>query len=115
MKIFKSLKWFEVAILAIILSAGLAFAQFAYESITVSYTVKTLTAATYGAGVRSALITVETNAIRFTLDGVQTPTSAGVGHLLYPGETRILDKYEIVKFKAVRASATDAVLKVTYY
>jgi len=112
-----SLKWFEVAILASILIAGLAYGQWAYESITVSYTVKTLTAATYGAGVQRAFITVDGNDIRFTTDGVATPTSAGVGHkFLTTSEGRWLNKYELKKFKAVRASSSaDAVLKITYY
>jgi hypothetical protein len=112
-----SLKWWEVFILASILIAGVAYAQFAYESITVSSTAKTLTAATYGVGVNRAFITVDGNDIRYTLDSVTTPTSAGVGHkFLTTSEGRWLNKYELKKFKAVRASGSaDAVLKVTYY
>ena len=113
----KFLKWWEVLILAPIIFAGLAYGQWAYESITVSSTPKTLTAATYGAGVQRAFITVDGNDIRFTTDGVATPTSADVGHkFLTTSEGRWLNKYELKKFKAVRASGSaDAVLKVTYY
>jgi hypothetical protein len=111
------LKWWEILILSPIIFAGLAYGQWAYESITVSSTVKTLTATTYGAGVSRAFITVDGNDIRYTLDGVTTPTSAGVGHkFLTTSEGRWLNKYELKKFKAVRASGSaDAVLKVTYY
>jgi len=114
----KGLRRWEIGLVIGIMLAlgGLAYAQFAYESVTVSHVSKALTATTYGAGARKALITCETNAIRFTLDLVNVPTSAGVGHLLYPGQPYVLEnRYEIVKFRAVRASATDAVLKVTYF
>lgn len=112
----KFLKWWEVFILASILIASVAFAQFAYEAITVSSTAKTLTAATYGAA-QKAFITVDGNDIRYTLDGVTIPTSGSVGHkFLTTSEGRWLNKYELKKFKAVRASSSaDAVLKVTYY
>jgi hypothetical protein len=114
----KGLRRWEIGLIlgVLLVLAGLAYAQFAYESVTVSSASKALTAGTYGAGVKKALITCETNSIRFTLDGVQVPTSAGVGHLLYPGQPLVLEnRYQIVKFRAVRASATDATLKVTYF
>ncbi len=116
MKKLFNLRWWEILILSPIIFAGLAYAQFAYESITVSSTVKTLTAATYGAALK-AFVTCDGNDIRFTLDGVTTPTSAGVGHkFLTTSEGKWLNKYEIKKFKCVRASGSaDAVLKVTYY
>jgi hypothetical protein len=111
------LKWWEVLILSPIIFAGLAYGQYAYESLTVSSTVKTLTAATYGEGIQRAFITVDGNDIRYTLDGVTVPTSAGVGHkFLTTSEGRWLNKYEVKKFQAVRASGDgDAILKVTYY
>jgi hypothetical protein len=117
MKKLFSFKWWEVVILGSILMASVAFAQFAYESITVGSEVKTLTAATYGPGVQKAWITCEENDIRYTLDGTLVPTSGGIGHLLTKnGPGRWLDKFEIKKFKAVRASYLgDGVLKVTYY
>lgn len=114
----KGLRRWEIGLIlgVLMVLAGLAYAQFSYQSITVGgSSVSTLAAATYGSGVRKCLITCETNSVRFTLDGTQVPTSAGIGHLLYPGQALILDKYEIPKFKAVRASGTNAVLKVTYY
>ena len=113
----KGLRRWEIGLILgiMLILAGLAYAQFAYESITVSSVAKTFTAATYGLGVRKAIVTCEDNNIRFTLDGTQVPTSAGVGHLLYVGQTLTLDKYEIQNFKAVRASGTDATLKITYY
>lgn len=114
----KGLRKWEIGLVVwfLLILGGIAYAQFAYESVTVSSVSKGLTATTYGPGVKKALITCETNSIRFTLDLVNVPTSAGVGHLLYPGQPLVLEnRYEIVKFRAVRASATDAVLKVTYF
>jgi hypothetical protein len=113
----KGLRRWEIGLIlgVLLILSGLAYAQFSYQSITVTSATATLTAATYGSGVRKCLITCETNAIRFTLDGTIVPTSTGVGHLLYPGQALVLDKYEIPKFKAVRSSSTSAVLKVTYY
>jgi hypothetical protein len=110
----KFLKWWEILILSPIILAGLAYAQWAYESITVSYTAKTLT---YSSSVRRAFIIVDGNDIRYTLDGVTVPTSGGTGHK-FPttSEGRWLNAYEVKNFKAVRASSSaDAVLKVTYY
>lgn len=87
----------------------------AYESLTVSSTSKAMTSATYTTEVKKAFCTLETNAIRFTLDGINVPTSAGVGHKLEVGQTLTLNGYaQIALFRAVRSSATDAALKCTY-
>lgn len=124
MKKMFNLKSWEIGLIAAImlLLGGVAYSQYVYESITISYTPKTLTVATYKTGVQRAWITVEGNDIVFTVDGIQTPTSIGfdtpaVGHILsMGGEGRWLDKYEIKKFKAVRADYRgDALIKVTYY
>ncbi len=98
----------------IILLSGLSYAQFSYEKITVGQTVTSFTPATYGVNVKSGFITCEDNAIRFTVDGIMVPTSAGVGHRLEVGQSLNLNKYQVVNFKAVRASAVDANLRVTY-
>ena len=96
------------------LLSGLAYAQFVYEKVTVGSTVATLTAAKYGVNVKSGFITCEDSAIRFTVDGITVPTFEGVGHRLEIGQSLYLNKYQVVNFKAVRASATDANLRVTY-
>lgn len=120
------LKWWEVSILASIVFAGLAYAQFAYEAITVSNSVVSLTAGTYGTLVKKAFITVEDGPIYFTTDGTIVPTTGtaeagGVGHLVFPDKgisSQIwLDKYEIQNFKAIKAFSymTAATIKVSYY
>ena len=110
------LKKFEVLIISFILLVlfSLVYALGAYEAITVSSTPVQLT---QRADTRwsNVFITVETNGVYFTLDGISTPTSAGVGHLLESGQNLTLrDSDHILNSKAVRKSATDAALKVTY-
>ena len=109
------LKKFEYTLIASILLFLIGIAWAIDESVTVSFTSKGLTAANYSQ-FQKAMITVETNAIRFTLDGITTPTSAGVGIKLNVGENLFLPNQDLIsKFRAVRSSATDATLKVTYW
>lgn len=89
---------------------GPAYATF--ESVTVSTTAVTLTAATY-TNCDNALITVETDQVRFRLDGV-APTSS-VGHVLDAGDTLILDSADqIVGARFIRSGGSDATLRVSY-
>ena len=91
-------------------------APFAYEAISVT-TLKTLTASTWNvSGMKdvSALLTLESAQIRYTLDGATTPTSS-VGHLMNPGDSLILESSTaLANFKAIVVSGT-ASLKVTYF
>jgi hypothetical protein len=95
---------------------------FAFEGpLTVTNSVKTLTATVYisrpttAAPTRSAIfatISVESNSIRYTLDGT-TPTTS-VGHRLDAGDVLFLSSFDDIKnFQAIRISA-DAELQVTY-
>lgn len=94
-----------------------------YEAITVSSTALGFTAtkllqtdAAFSGfkQARKAFLTLETDQIRFTLDGATTPTST-VGHLLAVGDTLVLNGVEeLQRFKAIRVT-NDASLKVTYY
>jgi hypothetical protein len=116
MKRFRLKLWEWMIIGAVI--AGLFGIAWALEDeqITVSSTVKTLTAAKY-AGAQKAVMYVETNDIRVTLDGTTTPTSAGVGLLIKKDVlyTDLLSSYSaIVNFKAVRNSSTDAKITISY-
>jgi len=111
------LKRWEYALIAGILLClcTLAYAFYAYEAVTVSYISKALTTTTYGRATK-AFMTLETNNIYWTIDGVTIPTSAGVGHKLEVGQNLTLyNQDEIRNFRAVRSSATDAALKVTYW
>ena len=85
-------------------------ANFGYESITVSTTAVGITDSVRS-GRDRALITVETDEVRFRSDG-PAPT-ASEGHLVSAGDSIILESaQELVNFKAIRVT-TDATLKVT--
>lgn len=91
---------------------------YAYEAITVSSTAIGFTAAKlssaeslYGRGIKEVLVTVETNPIRFTVDGT-TPTST-VGHLLNAGDIYTCNGEDATKFLAIR-TGSDASIKCTY-
>ncbi len=63
----------------------------------------------------AALITVENNSVRFTMDGT-TPT-ASVGHLLTAGQSFVVEnEYGVLNFKCIDAvSGSAGVVKVTVY
>ncbi len=101
---------------------------FAYEAITVSNTAIGVTAATafprlvtgtggYAVsqdnGAEEAVFSVETDNVRYTLDG--TVPTASVGHLLLPNDIlTLVGRDAIRKVKFIRVT-TDASLKVTYF
>jgi len=96
--------------------AGL-YEAFAFETITISSTAKSLTSSSYkdsgGNIAQQALITVETAQIRSRWDG-GVPT-ATVGHLSNPMNSIILTGQDNIKnYKAIRKSTTDAKIFVTY-
>lgn len=98
-------------------SHEISYNAFAYESITVSSTAQKFTKATYDTDedpqrARKALVTVETAAIRYRVDGTD-PTSSE-GHKLGVGDVlTILGYGNIKRFRAIRVSS-DATIKVTY-
>jgi hypothetical protein len=94
---------------------------FAYETLTVSTTALSLTAATYDtvasastAGrAQKAFITANDQPARFRWDG-GTPT-ASVGHKLAAGETIVVTGIVNMRnFRIIREGATDVNLAVTY-
>jgi hypothetical protein len=69
---------------------------------------------------RSVLITVETAAVRFTMDGtaaVVTATAGGTGHLLDIGQSFIVRGQESIRnFRAINAVAsTGSVIFCSFY
>lgn len=95
--------------------AGLVPA-FAYESISVTSTAKSLTSATYtdddGNVATKAIITIETAQIRWRMDGTN-PTSSE-GHLNNPFDTILLNNSSDIKnFRIIRASS-NATIRVSY-
>jgi hypothetical protein len=85
----------------------------AHETVAVSSTAKSLTAAKYGTKAIKALIQVQGNPIRYWLDGTE-PTSS-VGFYCYADDSIELESLEEIQgFRAIRVGS-DATLAVQYY
>jgi len=83
-----------------------------FESITVSSTALPLTEARVE-NASEVFITVESQAVRYRIDG-QVPT-ASIGHVMEAGANLTLSGFwELDKFRVIRRDATDATLRVTY-
>jgi len=85
-----------------------------HEAVTVDSTAGGvgLTAATI-AGTNRALLTVETAAIRYTVNGT-APTTA-VGHLAQPGDVIKLESQdELTKFRAIRQGGVSGTIMASY-
>lgn len=83
-----------------------------FESVTVADASKELTTGTI-AQMESALITLETAQVRFTLDG--TTVTSSVGHILEVGDVLEIDSSEamgLVRF--IRTGGTSGVLRCSY-
>ena len=91
-----------------------SLAPFDHESLTVNGAT-TLTATKYlGIAARelAAIITVETDQIRYWLDG--TAPEAAVGHLLNPGDSMVLEnRSQLAGFKAIKVT-NNATIRVSY-
>jgi len=99
--------------------------SFAFEQLTVTNAVKTLTSSVYNKAdtgnsgnqvtrkiAKFAYISVEGDQIRFTLDG--TTPSTTVGHRMNVDDTLTLESEDDIRnFKAFRIT-TDATINVTY-
>jgi len=90
---------------------------FAYEKITVGATVASLSSTEYQpsgeVAAHRAVITCEDATCRYRYDGVD-PT-ATEGHQLTPGNVIELEGINnIRRFRAIRDTATDSVLRITY-
>ena len=89
----------------------------ARERLTVAATVKTLTGSVYAPAsgpCTVALITVETAAIRVTLDGTD-PVAGTTGHLVQAGQVIELNGHDEIRcFKAIREASTSAAIECTY-
>jgi hypothetical protein len=95
------------------------YGAFARERLTISTTAVVLTAATYSPAsvpaAKSAKISVETNPIRYTLDG-SVPLAGSIGHPVAAGAEIVLrSEEEIRAFQAIRTGGSDAFLEVTYF
>lgn len=102
---------------------GGLYEPYAFETITVSSTAKSLTASVYDIAsvtsqlypvrqVQYVLITSETSELRYRIDGTAPTTT--VGHVLPSGSSMVLLGYTtIINFKII-ASGSDGTIQVTY-
>jgi hypothetical protein len=99
---------------------------FASETLTVSNAVKALTAATYQVALssnsltkefaRTALITVEGQSLRWTVNPAVTVSATDNGHLAMAGSFIVLTTTtDIQNFRAIRTSGSDSTINVTYF
>lgn len=91
----------------------------AYESVAVSNTPTGLNESVYadveGRAAQRAWVNVETAQVRFRRDGTDPTAASGGGVLAGPGDVIELTGIdEISRFKAIRATTTDAMLSVEY-
>ncbi len=95
---------------------GRILSAYGHEGLTVTsgavvtFTVGTYMTTTYHP--KGAFVTVETNDVRFTVDGT-TPTST-VGHLLSDKDTVELWGQDVQNFKVI-APGSNATIHVSYY
>ena len=109
------LKKFEYLIILAIVLACLGIAWAVDENITVTSTAVGLTAAKYG-NFQHGICVVETGPIRFTQDGVTTPTSGGVGVPAQVGQNINFNlRDQIIGFQAVRDTSTSAKISCGYW
>lgn len=91
--------------------SGSSAVEDSHQSLTVSSSAVALPSIPEDAA--GALITVEDQPIRATWDGT-TPTSS-VGHKYIDGDAfAIASRADLLRFRAIRSSSSDATLQITY-
>ena len=98
--------------------SGGTYKTFAFEAITVGATAVGFTTATFAPDnirdAEEALVSVETDNIRFRSDGI-APTST-VGHQATPGQFIVIcGKQNVKNFQMIRSGSADATASVTYF
>jgi hypothetical protein len=91
---------------------------FAYEAITVADTAIGFTVGTYaptaGLPAKMVMITVESQPLRYRLDG--TAPTASEGHALAANDVRyVVGANNIRKFRMIRSTGSSATVRVTYF
>lgn len=84
----------------------------AYEAITISTVSVGFTAGTVGANNTHAAVTVETDQVRYRVDGT-APTSSE-GHLLESGDTLLLDSQDQLQNVRFIRVTNDATVRCSY-
>lgn len=91
----------------------LFYSPLGFQKLTVSSSAVGFTLPSVVPTIRAVTVTVETNSIRYRLDG-SDPTATD-GHLLYDGDVLdITNVNSILAFKAI-AVGSDAAIQITYY
>lgn len=102
-----------VTVLVTAAAAVVALAQtaVAFSTVTIPGTATAITAST---AYKTATCSVETAQIRWTMDGVTTPT-ASVGHVADPGDfIQLVGNANLRQFLAIRTGSTSASLSCTF-
>ena len=91
----------------------LFYSPLGFQKLTVSSSAVGFTLPSVVPTIRAVTVTVETNSIRYRLDGTDPDTSTG--HLLYDGDVfDITNVNSILAFKAIAVSS-DATIQITYF
>lgn len=91
----------------------LFYSPLGFQKLTVSSSPVGFTFPSVTPTIRAITVTVETNSIRYRLDGSDPDTSTG--HLLYDGDVLDITNVNSLKnFKAI-AVTSDATIQITYY
>lgn len=91
----------------------LFYSPLGFQKLTVSSSPVGFTLPAVTPTVRAVTVTVETNSIRYRLDGTDPTTTTG--HLLYDGDVLdITNVNSILSFKAIAVGA-DGTIQITYF
>jgi hypothetical protein len=82
------------------------------NTVTTAQTLATIAGITIPDSVKSALVSVETQAVRYREDG--TNPTAAIGHLIAAGGSITFDAATLRRVKLIQATAT-AVINITFY
>lgn len=86
------------------------------ETLTVTNAVKTLTSSKYRSTTKrivAALVHPTTYQVTYTTDGTD-PVAGTTGRIMNPGDIIPIVGEDMVNFKAIRTTSSDANLEVTY-
>lgn len=91
----------------------LFYSPLGFQKLTVSSSAVGFTKPSVVPTIRAVTVTVETNSIRYRIDG--TDPDSSTGHLLYDGDVlELTNVNSINSFRAI-ATGSDATVQITYY
>lgn len=91
----------------------LFYSPVGFQKLTVSSSAVGFTKPTVTVTIRAIQMTVETNNIRYRMDGPNP--DASTGHLLYDGDVLEITNVESINNFAAIATGSDATVQITYF